>query len=213
MKTNSIFGFFLLVLSMMGFVACSDVENPTIDTGLRKGSATKIEVFKDSVPVSDLSFSLGKNNVVLGVDADGEWTAELADTSWCKLLVHAGYGYTNKYTYTKLEVSKNEGDARTNTLTFRSGNVTKTIAIAQKGTGTDPNDPFMSAFTLVERFGIGYNLGNTLESNHDITNPSVLSWFNPQTVYDWETCWGSPLPRQRSSIPLPSAGSTSSVCP
>ena len=123
MKTNSIFGFFLLVLSMMGFVACSDVENPTIDTGLRKGSATKIEVFK-----------------------------ELADTSWCKLLVHAGYGYTNKYTYTKLEVSKNEGDARTNTLTFRSGNVTKTIAIAQKGTGTDPNDPFMSAFTLVERF-------------------------------------------------------------
>lgn len=193
MKTNSIFGFFLLVFSMMGFVACSDVENPTIDTGLRKGSATKIEVFKDSVPVSDLSFSLGKNNVVLGVDADGEWTAELADTSWCKLLVHAGYGYTNKYTYTKLEVSKNEGDARTNTLTFRSGNITKTIAIAQKGTGTDPNDPFMSAFTLVERLGIGYNLGNTLESNHDITNPSVLSWFNPQTVYDWETCWGQPV--------------------
>ena len=193
MKINRIFGALLLALSMTGFQACSDVENPSVDTGLRTGDASKIEVYRDSEPVSDLTFSIGKGNAVLGIDADGNWTAELADDSWCKLVVHAGYGYTNKWSYTKLEVAKNEGGERATTLTIKSGALTKTINIKQKGTGTDPNDPFMSSFSFVEKLGYGYNLGNTLESNHDITNPQVQTWFNPQTVYDWETCWGQPV--------------------
>ena len=189
MKTKSIFGTLLLVATMMGFVACSDVENPNVDTGLRTGTASKIEVYKDSLSVSELAFSIGKGSVVLGVEADGNWTAELSDTAWCKLAVHAGYGYTNKRSYTKIEVSKNEGAERATTLTFRSGNLSKVVAIKQNGTGTDPNDPFMSSFTFVEKMGMGYNLGNTLEANHD----TALSWLNPTTIADWETCWGQPL--------------------
>ena len=119
MKINRIFGALLLALSMTGFQACSDVENPTVDTGLRTGNASKIEVYRDSEPVSDLTFSIGKGNAMLGIDADGNWTAELADDSWCKLVVHAGYGYTNKWSYTKLEVAKNEGGERATTLTIK----------------------------------------------------------------------------------------------
>ncbi len=185
---KKIFGAMLLALTAVGFQACSDVENKDVDTGLRTGDATVLEVRRDSIPVSDLSFSLGKNTVVLAIDANGAWTAEVADTSWVKLAVHAGYGYTNKYSYTKIEVLKNEGNARSTTLTVRSGGLSKTVAISQKGTGTDPNDPFMSAFTFVEKLKMGYNLGNTLDSN------PYGSWWNPEgkSPIDFETQWGQP---------------------
>ena len=47
MKINRIFGALLLALSMTGFQACSDVENPSVDTGLRTGDASKIDVYRD----------------------------------------------------------------------------------------------------------------------------------------------------------------------
>ena len=185
---KKIFGALLLAIIAAGFQACSDVENKDVDTGLRTGAATMLEVRRDSVPISDLNFSLGKNSVILAINADGEWTAEVADTTWCKLAVHAGYGYTNRYSYTKIDILKNEGEARNTTLTVKSGNLVKTVAISQKGTGTDPSDPFMSAFTFVEKLNMGYNLGNTLDSN------PYGSWGNPEgkSPIDFETQWGQP---------------------
>ncbi len=193
MKTRNILSAFAVVVVALLFGSCSDDFTTKVDNGLRMGNATKLELLRDSIPVSELPFSIGRGNAVIAVDADGEWTAQVADTTWCKLAVHAGYGYVNKFSYTKVDVAKNEGDARSTTITFTSGSLSKTITVSQKGTGTDPNDPFMSAFTFVENLGMGYNLGNTLEANHDITNPSVQQWFNPQTIYDWETCWGQPV--------------------
>jgi endoglucanase len=188
MKRNKIFVAFAILMAMLAIPGCSDVENPVVDTGLRKGNATMMELLKDSIPVSNLSFSMGKNASVIGINTDGEWTAEVADESWCHLAVHAGYGYTNKLSYTKIEIDKNEGQARSTTLTVRSGDIVRTIAISQNGTGTDPNDPFMSAFTLVENLSIGYNLGNTLDSN------PIGSWWDPtgKTPRDFETQWGQP---------------------
>jgi endoglucanase len=60
--------------------------------------------------------------------------------------------------------------------------------VAQKGVGTDPGDKFPSSFATVENFVIGYNLGNTLDSNpHG-------DWWNPEgkTPADWEKAWGQP---------------------
>ena len=128
--------------------ACSDDDTKTVDNGVRTGNATKLEIYKDSVVVNSLTFSIGKGSAIVGIDADGEWTAESADTTWCKLNVHAGYGYVNKYSYTKIDVAKNEGDQRSTTISFRSGGITKTINVVQNGSGTDPNDPFISAFTF-----------------------------------------------------------------
>ena len=196
MKTRYFLGWMLMLVAALSLQSCSDEDDSKVDNGLRMGNATKLDLYRDATAVSELSFSLGKNSVVIGVDADGEWTAELPEETWCKLAVHAGYGYTNRYSYTKIEVEKNEGDARSTTVTFRSGNLTRTLTINQKGTGTDPSDPFMSAFAFVEKLHMGYNLGNTLEANHDITNPNTQTWFNPQTVYDWEKCWGQPVTTQ-----------------
>ena len=187
MRIKNIFGMMLLA-AVTGLFSCSDDLGSNVDNGLRTGDATKLEILRDSVAVSDLSFSIGRGAAILGISADGSWTAELDDTTWCQLEVHAGYGYTNKLSYTKLNVKKNEGEKRSATLTVRSGSLSKTLTINQNGTGTDPNDPFMSAFTLVENLGIGYNLGNTLDSN------PIGSWWDPEdkTPYDFETQWGQP---------------------
>lgn len=195
MKRNQIIVVCTLLLACFALGSCSDVEN-NYDNGLRTGNASMMEILKDDAPVSDINFSVGKGNTMIAINTDGEWTAEVGDESWCHLAVHAGYGYANKMSYNKIEVDKNESGARSTVITFRSGGVSKTVNITQNGTGTDPNDPFMSAFTFVERLKYGYNLGNTLEANHDITNPSVQQWFNPQTIADWETCWGQPLTTQ-----------------
>lgn len=186
----------LILVAVFALQGCNDSDDTNVDNGLRMGKASKMMLYRDSIPVDNLTFSIGKGSVIIGIDTDGEWTAEAADTSWCKLAVHAGYGYVNKFSYNKVAVEKNNGEARSTTVTFRSGDISKTITITQKGTGTDPGDNFISAFNFVEALGMGYNLGNTLESNHDITNPSVLEWFNPKTVYDWETAWGQPVTTQ-----------------
>ena len=166
MKMRKIFAIMLLAATAMGFGSCSDDDDNTVDNGMRTGNATKIELTKDAEPVSALQFSIGKGSVIIGIESDGNWTAEVADTSWVKLAVHAGYGYTNKLSYTKLDVLKNEGEQnRSTTLTVKSGSLAKTITINQNGMGLDPNDPFISAFTFVERMGLGYNLCNTLDSN------------------------------------------------
>ncbi len=189
MKMRKIFAIMLLAATAMGLGSCSDDDDNTVDNGMRTGNATKIELTKDAEPVSALQFSIGKGSVIIGIESDGNWTAEVADTSWVKLAVHAGYGYTNKLSYTKLDVLKNEGEQnRSTTLTVKSGSLAKTITINQNGMGLDPNDPFISAFTFVERMGLGYNLGNTLDSN------PLGSWWDPEdkTPYDFETQWGQP---------------------
>ena len=139
-----------LLLALLGLYSCSDVEN-NYDNGLRTGNASMMEILRDDAPVSDINFSLGKGNTMIAINTDGEWTAEVGDESWCHLAVHAGYGYANKMSYNKIEVDKNESGARSTVITFRSGGVSKTVNITQNGIGTDPNDPFMSAFTFVEK--------------------------------------------------------------
>ncbi|MBO4822756.1 MAG: cellulase family glycosylhydrolase [Prevotella sp.] len=189
MKMRKIFAVMLLAATAMGVNSCSDDDDNTVDNGMRTGNATKIELTKDAVPVSALQFSIGRGSAIIGIESDGNWTAEVDDTTWVKLAVHAGYGYTNKLSYTKLDVLKNEGEQnRSTTLTVKSGSLTKTLVINQNGMGLDPNDPFISAFTFVERMGLGYNLGNTLDSN------PLGSWWDPEdkTPYDFETQWGQP---------------------
>ncbi len=188
MKMRNSFGVVLMALMAMGLYSCSDDLDNNIDNGLRTGKASKIELTKDAKPVSELQFSMGRGTAVIGIEADGDWTAEVGDTTWVKLAVHAGHGYTNKLSYTKLEVVKNEGEKRATTLTVKSGSIVKSLTINQNGIGLDPNDPFMSSFTFVEKMGLGYNLGNTLDSN-----PSG-SWWDPEdkTPYDFETSWGQP---------------------
>ena len=167
-----------------------------------------------------LEFSLGAGFQMLSVSCDGDWTATLDDTSieydatdsvqlndgnrWISLSNHAGYPDrvvtdedTTYCSWVKLQFKYNESEDRTANITFRSGDVSKTICISQQGAGADPGDFFMTAYMLREQLGIGYNLGNTLESDPDITLASTKKWFkNYQNDLAWETIWGQPVTTQ-----------------
>lgn len=189
----------LLPLSAFLFASCSDdLGNEPSYTGRSSGPATKLTLLKDSIPVGDaLTVSMGASSTILGIDCDGDWTAEVSDTTWVKLSNHAGYGFIDRLSFLRVDVVKNGGDERTNTLTIKSGSKQQTLAIVQRGTGTDPGDTFPSSFATLEEFGLGYNLGNTLDSNP--TTATGDGWWESKwadatpTSADWETAWGQPV--------------------
>ena len=140
------------VLLLLAFVAgaCSDSDTTRkVDNGRRSGAATRMALLDgDENEISTLTLSLGASNYIIGIDCDGDWTASV-DADWVTLSNYAGYGFTNKLSYDKISLTKNQGDERTATVTFKSGNITRTLTIIQKGSNTDPGDTFMSGFQLV----------------------------------------------------------------
>ena len=190
MKIKNAYKTFILLVAALTLYSCSDVENKESYTGRSEGPASKLNVLRDGVIVGDdLQFSMGATSIILGVDCDGDWTAEVTGGDWADVSNHAGYGYFDRNSYLRLNVVKNDGDARSATLTFKSGSITRTITLNQNGTGTDPGDTFPSSFATLENFKLGYNLGNTLDSW------PVGSWWDPteKSPTDWEQGWGQPI--------------------
>lgn len=190
MKIKNVYKTFVLFVAALSLYGCTDVENKESYTGRSEGPASKLNVLRDGVSVSDaLQFSMGATSIILGVDCDGDWTAEVTGGDWADVSNHAGYGYFDRYSYLRLNIVKNDGEARSATLTFKSGPHTKTIVLNQNGTGTDPGDTFPSSFATLENFKLGYNLGNTLDSW------PVGDWWDPTTKSptDWEQSWGQPI--------------------
>ena len=172
------------------FTACTDVDNKPSYTGRSEGPATKLNIMRDSTAVGDaITFSMGATSTILGVECDGDWTAEVSDNSWVDVSNHAGYGFFDRWSFLRVNVQKNQGEARSTTLTFKSGSMQKTITLTQNGTGTDPGDTFPSSFSTLEEFRLGYNLGNTLDSW------PVGDWWDPtvKSPTDWEQGWGQPI--------------------
>ena len=164
--------------------ACSDDDDAAI--------ASRLSTLQGGAAISELNFTLASSSQMLAINTDGDWTAESSDTTWCRLQVHAGYGYPDslRNSYTRVIVDKNEGAPRQATITVKAGSLARTVLVNQRGMTTDPGDTFMSGFQLVENMVLGYNLGNTLDASHD---PAKQTWFHPETWEDWETCWGQPV--------------------
>ncbi|MBQ6064286.1 MAG: cellulase family glycosylhydrolase [Prevotella sp.] len=189
MKMKKIINLTWMLLVGLVFQACGDSD--------KDNNASRLTITKDNVEINEVTFSIASGNAVIGINTDGEWTAESSDESWCRLAVHAGYGYSDeeRNSYTRIEVDKNEGDARTANITIKAGGLSKVIAVNQKGMGTDPGDTFISGFAFVENLKLGYNLGNTLDA---CPWDPTFTWWDPatKTIADWETSWGQPLTTQ-----------------
>lgn len=184
MKIRSVFSIILILLEAMTIQSCS-TSNDTV-------TASELDVYKDSVSINTLDFPISSGSAVVGIKCDADWNAEVLDTSWVNISNHAGYGYADKWSYIKVAVSRNATAKRSTQLIISSGNLSKVVKINQNGATMDSGDPFESAYSLVSNIKLGYNLGNTLDANPDINQ----SWFNPKTVYDWETSWGQPITTQ-----------------
>lgn len=186
MKKIKIYGVLLMAAMALGFQGCSDSDKSAIDWGEPRLTVTGM----DTVKIESLNFTGSATTKMVGINTNKDWEVVSSDTSWLKVAPRAGYGYAyeTRMSWTQISVLKNTGESRTGTITVKAGNMEQTVAVTQMG--SDASDTFLKADEFIKKVKIGYNLGNTLESNHDITSPSVQSWFNPKTVYDWETCWG-----------------------
>lgn len=188
MKQKKIFSIILLIVAALGFQSCSDSES--------SDTAKVMRLFQGNTEVTELNFSLGASSQMLGVFSDANWEASLSEESWCTISNHAGFVDGDSIQYIKISVAKNPESARSVVLTVKAGGTSRTVTINQNGTETDPDDPFISAFTFVEDLKMGYNLGNTLDASHE-TNK--YDWFTPSGPGDWqtyETCWGQPITTQ-----------------
>lgn len=199
MKKN-ILSLMLLVAAVLGLQGCKDSDSGSSSANIT-GAGTTITLSHDGEIIQSLNLSMGElTSYMISVNTDGGWTASVpdADTTWVHITPHGGYGWAvsdetavNTRAYVKLKVDYNEGAARSTNITFTTGSLTAVLAISQAGRGGS-SDPIESAWDMVANLKMGYNLGNTLESNHDLSN----SWFNPSGPGDWktyETCWGQPV--------------------
>lgn len=190
MKKN-IFSYMLLLLLGLMAWSCSESDSDT--------NAKQMRLFRDGAEINELEFSLGAASKMVGVFSDADWDASLDDESWCTISNHAGFVDGDSIQYIKVSVEKNTGEqARTAILTVKAGNTTRTLTIRQNGMGTDPGDTFPSSFATLEDFGLGYNLGNTLDSNP--TSADGNGWWEQRWAAggtprpsDWETSWGQPV--------------------
>lgn len=187
MKLKNIFSFALLFVVALFMQSCSDSDNV---------AATGLTITKDGAAIESVSMPLGATSTMLGVNTDAEWTVSVpdADTTWLSVTPHEGYGWnisdstaSNYRSYFKVTVKKNVEAPRTSSLTITAGGLTKVIALNQDGV-SGGNDGHENAWEMVENFVLGYNMGNTMESN------PYGNWWKPEdkTVTDWETAWGQP---------------------
>lgn len=187
---KNIFSIIILALAVLGFQSCSETETQSMP-------ASFIELYSNGAPMADnftVPMANGKRMIGVRCDSAAVWTAQ-TDQEWVKLSNHEGYGYGKDSTfYVRIDIDKNEGVRREAKINFTSGSVTKTLTISQKGSDMDPGDPFESAYNVVENFKLGYNLGNTLDSDPDMNNSP---WFTPTSDLDWETQWGQPKTSQK----------------
>ncbi len=183
--------------------SCSDSESNDVTYG-KTGSGTVLTLTHEGQAVSDLKVSMGElSSYIISVNTDGGWVVSMpdADTTWVHITPTEGYGWNvtdeaakNNNAHVRLKVDYNSGAPRQTALTFTTGTLKAVLNISQSGRGSS-NDPIETSWEMVAKLKIGYNLGNTLESNHDLSN----SWFNPSGPGDWqtyETCWGQPVTTQ-----------------
>jgi len=213
-KNNKfLFTLALTAVASLAMQSCSDEESTDI-----KGSS--IDILYDGKTVSDvLEFSMGGSFQMLAVHCDGDWTASIDDegieynpadsaqandlTRWIYLSNHAGFpdktdneGNFMDYSWIKVQFKYNESVDRTAHITFKTGDLSKTIAITQQGAGADVGDFFETAYQFRNNITIGYNLGNTLDSDPELTT-STKKWFkNWKDDLAWETVWGQPKTTQ-----------------
>ena len=171
MKQKKIFSIILLIVAALGFQSCSDSES--------SDTAKVMRLFQGNTEVTELNFSLGASSQMLGVFSDANWEASLSEESWCTISNHAGFVDGDSIQYIKISVAKNPESARSVVLTVKAGGTSRTVTINQNGTETDPDDPFISAFTFVEDLKMGYNLGNTLDASQIGSHPPVLVTGRP----------------------------------
>src|SRR5574344_360391 len=209
MKIKNIFRIMILFVAALFIHSCSDEDNVNRATGL--------DVTLDEAEVSSIAFPVTASYRLICIHTDGTWNVSIpdADTTWLHVTPHEGYGRgiyksvsDSLNTYVRISVDKNEGETKSSTITVTAGSYSKTISVVQAGSAL--TDSHESSFEFVANAKLGYNLGNTLDSD-----PGNADWFvsklaacttSADSIAAYETSWGQPVTTQKMIDDIHAAG-------
>ena len=122
-----------------------------------------------------------------GISIDGGASVDKVDTYGVEMTVSvSGLKRGNTYTVT-IPAGTVEG-YRNN----QKPSPAFTLSFSLKGSDPVP-DVWEDAATAVRNMGVGWNLGNTLDSNSGDVNNMWIEAFTGRTTADYETAWGQPV--------------------
>ena len=134
--------YFWILAAAVALVACGNKETPVEPTS--------------EVTVSPVSLSFTESDTAtkfLQVKASGSWTAT-ASADWIKLNTTSGSGNGS----VSVSVAPNEGEARTGTVNFASGNFKTPVSIKQSGSNWASLVPAPASFDGTKRSNTAYQL-------------------------------------------------------
>lgn len=147
--------------------------------------------------VTELSVDEDASEVTLSVFSDSPWTIE-NDSEWLDLSSESGK-MTLLGTFVKISVESNPAEeSRQAVLVLRSGKVSRQLTVIQKGRIVT-QDGWEDAFTAVRNMGVGWNLGNTLDTWLK-NGPDGSDWRS------WETGWGQSVTKPELMTMMKAAG-------
>lgn len=179
----------ICLLTSLLFLSCTPSDSRT-EEGLCMFKLNGAEIIE--IPADDEACELA-----VSVFCDGQWTID-ENAEWISLSPSSG-DMTIIGTFVKISVSANPSeDSREAVLYLKSGNITKTLTVIQKGRIV-LQDTFEDAFTAVRNLGVGWNLGNTMDTWLK-DGPDGSDWRA------WETGWGQSVTRPELMHMMKDAG-------
>lgn len=170
----------LLLGTLLCLFACSSSD------GSAEATADSLTLTTKEITLTDAKSAVQNVNF----SASGDWRVRSSE-SWCTPSQLQGRKSSTGITLT---IEENTTTAeRTATVTFQlidNETITATLTVKQPGReivdeGTAPDAVKSNATELVSKIGIGWNLGNTLES-------TTYSGWKGDGDLDIETAWGNP---------------------
>lgn len=179
---------FLLISFFLTFSCSPSEEAP---------EAKLCTITSDGKEVSRLQFKDSSQEHTIYVFADVAWVIE-EDADWIEVSPSSGDAAV-KGTAVGLTVAVNQSEAsREASLYLKAGSLSKTLKVAQQGRIVI-HEGWEDSFTAVRNMGVGWNLGNTLDTWLQ-DGPDGADWMA------WETGWGQSVTRPELMQMMKNAG-------
>lgn len=147
--------------------------------------------------VTEITMDDDADQITVSVFCDDSWTIEY-EADWIDLSLTSGE-MAVLGTFVKITAEANSSeDSRQAVLNLQSGELTRQLTILQKGRIIS-HDGWEDAFSAVRNMGVGWNLGNTLDTWLK-NGPAGTDWKS------WETGWGQSVTKPELMQMMKDAG-------
>ncbi|MGM9779671.1 MAG: cellulase family glycosylhydrolase, partial [Prevotella sp.] len=151
----------------------------SIKSGSNVHTVSVTQLPKDGILLEETTMNVGNEGetVTVKLKSNADYKVEISDT-WLKVVTTRANMQEHE---TVLEISKNNGNERSASVTFTVGEATETLTVIQAAGQT--SDITADAKSIASQMYPGWNLGNTLEGNNNGT------LFSNNVGLGGETSW------------------------